>query len=94
MEIPKDSNGRPRRSSLNSSSSSSSDQGPVAIANHDWVKRQMRLRRKEYTEPLNAEIKIITWNVNGKRLGEDLARLLLETADPGIYAVGYSFEIQ
>jgi hypothetical protein len=48
----------------------------------------MLLRRKEYTEPLDVKIKIVTWNVNGKRVGEDLARLLLEPHAPGLYAIG------
>jgi hypothetical protein len=56
---------------------------------HDWVRRQMTLCRPKYVEPLNIRIKIVTWNVNGKRVTEDLRSLLLETSEPGIYAIGF-----
>jgi hypothetical protein len=55
---------------------------------HDWVARQMQLRRLEYIEPLNIHVKIVSWNVNGKRIVEDLTTLLLEDIEPGIYAIG------
>ena len=38
---------------------------------------------------LNVKIKIVSWNVNGKRVAEDLTSLLLEDTEPGIYAIGY-----
>jgi len=74
-------------------SSSSSEEYPIAIANHDWVDRQLRLRRSEYTAPINVKIKIVSWNVNGKRVGEDLTSLLLEDEEPGIYAIGYNLDL-
>jgi hypothetical protein len=69
--------------------SSSSSQSTNLEANHDWVARQMKLSRSKYVEPLNIKIKIVSWNVNGKRVTEDLASLLLEKdSEPGIYAIG------
>ena len=56
--------------------------------NHDWVARQMNLRRQEYVEKLNIKIKIVSWNVNGKHIAEDLTALLVEDTEPGIYAIG------
>jgi hypothetical protein len=49
----------------------------------------MRIRRKEYVEPLNINIKIVSWNVNGKRITEDLTSLFHEDVEPGIYVIGY-----
>ena len=69
-------------SSTRSSSSADSER------QHDWVARQMQLRRLEYIEPLNIHVKIVSWNVNGKRIVEDLTDLLLEDTEPGIYAIG------
>jgi len=48
----------------------------------------MKLRRNEYTEPLNVKIKIVSWNVAGRRVSEDLTQLLVEDIEPGIYAIG------
>jgi len=49
----------------------------------------MKLSRSEYVEPLNINIKILSWNVNGKRVSEDLTSLLSEKdSEPGIYAIG------
>ena len=49
----------------------------------------MRLRKQEYVETLHIKVKIVSWNVNGKRVAEDLTDLLLEDVEPGIYAIGY-----
>jgi hypothetical protein len=70
-------------SSTSSSSSSKSEHS------HDWIARQMRLRKQEYVETLDIKVKIVSWNVNGKRVAEDLTDLLLEDVEPGIYAIGY-----
>jgi hypothetical protein len=48
----------------------------------------MKLYRAKYVEKLNITIKIVSWNVNGKRVAEDLTSLLLEDSEPGIYAIG------
>lgn len=80
---------RPSSSGSESTSDSSPPSSIVAIANHDWVSRQLRLRRTEFTETLKAKIKIVSWNVNGKRVAEDLTNLLVENEEPGIYAIGY-----
>lgn len=72
-----------RASSISSASDANSEE------THDWVRRQMKLCRPKYVEPLNIEIKIVTWNVNGKRVTEDLESLLLESSEPGIYAIGF-----
>src|SRR5436190_18560149 len=77
-------------SSIKSSSSSSTAKSEV---NQNWVARQMRLYRTRFVETLNVKIKIVTWNVNGKRVAEDLTSLLLEDSEPGIYAIGYGAEI-
>lgn len=69
-----------------SSTSSSSSNSEVS---HDWVARQMKSNRPKYVETLNVTIKIVTWNVSGKRVAEDLTPLLLEDTEPGIYAIGY-----
>lgn len=61
--------------------------------NHDWVYRQMKLYRGKYIEPIKITIKVISWNVNGKRLSEDLLPLLDESVQPGIYAIGYIAKI-
>ena len=50
----------------------------------------MKLYRFKFVETLNVKIKIVSWNVNGKRIAEDLTSLLLEDTQPGIYAIGYS----
>lgn len=71
-----------------SASSSSSSFGANDEPDHDWVARQMKLRRPDYTETLAVSLKIVSWNVNGKRVGEDLTSLLLEDTEPGIYAIG------
>jgi len=82
---------RPSSAGSESTSDSSPPSSPgAAIANHDWVSRQLRLRRTEFTETLKAKIKIVSWNVNGKRIGEDLTDLLVENEEPGIYAIGYA----
>jgi hypothetical protein len=71
------------------SSSSSSSQSADVEANHDWVARQMKLSRSKYVEELNIKIKVVSWNVNGKRVAEDLTSLLLEKdSEPEIYAIG------
>jgi hypothetical protein len=69
-------------------SSTSSSLSANSERQHDWVGRQMQVRRLEYVEPLNIYVKIVSWNVNGKRLVEDLTTLLLEDTEPGIYAIG------
>ena len=71
------------------SSSSSPSTSPTPEASHDWVARQMKLYRLKFVETLNVKIKIVSWNVNGKRVAEDLTSLLLEDTEPGIYAIGY-----
>jgi len=71
-------------SSISSSSSTESER------DDDWIARQMRLRRQEYVETLDIKVKILSWNVNGKRVAEDLTDLLLEAVEPGIYAIGHS----
>lgn len=76
-------------SSIKSSSSSSTANSEV---NHNWVARQMRLYRTRFVETLNIKIKIVTWNVNGKRVSEDLTSLLVEDSETGIYAIGYGAE--
>jgi hypothetical protein len=49
----------------------------------------MKLSRSKYVELLNINIKILSWNVNGKRVSEDLTSLVSEkNSDPGIYAIG------
>jgi hypothetical protein len=48
----------------------------------------MKLNRPKYVETLNIKIKVVSWNVNGKRVVEDLTSLLYEDAEPGIYAIG------
>jgi len=78
-----------RPSSPASSAGSDASSGAAnSETSHDWVTRQMKLRRNEYTEPLNVKIKIVSWNVAGKRVAEDLTQLLLEDTAPGIYAIG------
>jgi len=78
-----------RPSSPASSSGSDSSSHPAnSETSHDWVTRQMKLRRREYTEPLNVKIKIVSWNVAGRRVSEDLTQLLVEDIQPGIYAIG------
>jgi hypothetical protein len=84
-------NEAPERSSSPTPSSTSSSPSPSTDgeAHHDWVARQMKLSRSKYVEPLNINIKILSWNVNGKRVSEDLATLVSEKdSDPGIYAIG------
>jgi len=70
--------------------STSSTLSTASAIKHDWLLRQMRIRRREYTEPLDIKIKIISWNVNGKRITEDLTSLLHEDTETGIYAIGYA----
>jgi hypothetical protein len=50
----------------------------------------MSLRRPEFVEKFNIDIKIVSWNVNGKRIVEDLTSLLAEPSEPGLYAIGYN----
>lgn len=69
-------------------SSTSSSSSNKSERHHDWIARQMRLRRQEYVETLGIKVKIVSWNVNGKRVAEDLTDLLLEDVEPGIYAIG------
>jgi len=76
---------RPLSIASSSSSSASSLHGE---SSHDWVSRQMSLRRQEFVEKFDVKIKIVTWNVNGKRVAEDLDALLFEENEPGIYAIG------
>jgi hypothetical protein len=89
--VEKQSHERPasRASSTHSFSSSSSSTSAPPEASHDWVARQMKLYRHKFVETLNVKIKIVSWNVNGKRIAEDLTSLLLEDTEPGIYAIGY-----
>jgi hypothetical protein len=75
---------RPPSPASSTSSSSSINLEP----SHDWVARQMKLNRPKYVETLNVKIKIVSWNVNGKRVAEDLTSLLYEDTEPGIYAIG------
>ena len=49
----------------------------------------MALRRTEFVEKFNIGLKIVSWNVNGKRITEDLTTLLGNDGEPGIYAIGY-----
>jgi hypothetical protein len=76
------------RSRASSTSSTSSTLTVNPVPRHDWIARQMHLRRLEYIEPLNIRVKVVSWNVNGKRITEDLSSLLLEDSEPGIYAIG------
>ena len=76
-----------RPASPASSTSSSSSNKPER--NHDWIAGQMQLRKQEYVETLGITVKIVSWNVNGKRVAEDITDLLLEDVEPGIYAIGY-----
>ena len=76
-----------RPASPASSTSSSSSNKPDR--NHDWIAGQMQLRKQEYVETLGITVKIVSWNVNGKRVAEDITDLLLEDVEPGIYAIGY-----
>lgn len=69
-------------------SSTSSTLTVNSAPRHDWVARQMHLRRLEYIEPLNIRVKVVSWNVNGKRITEELSNLLLDESEPGIYAIG------
>jgi hypothetical protein len=71
-----------------SASSTSSTLTVNPVFRHDWVARQMHLRRLEYVEPLNIRVKVVSWNVNGKHITEELSNLLLEGSEPGIYAIG------
>jgi hypothetical protein len=75
----------PASSSISSSSSSTKSEH-----DDDWIARQMRLRKPEYVETLAIKVKIVSWNVNGKRVAEDITDLLLEDTEPGLYAIGYS----
>jgi len=75
---------RPPSPASSTSSSSSINSEP----SHDWAARQMKLNRPKYVETLNVKIKIVSWNVNGKRVAEDLTSLLYEDTEPGIYAIG------
>ena len=79
-----------RPSSPTSSISSDSSFSSNTETTHDWVARQMKLRRNEYTEPLNVKVKVVSWNVAGKRVTEDLTGLLHEDTEPGIYAIGFA----
>jgi hypothetical protein len=72
------------------SSASSTSSTKSERSSHDWIARQLRLRRQEYVEALEITVKIVSWNVNGKRVAEDLTDLLLEHVEPGIYAIGSS----
>jgi hypothetical protein len=85
---PAQSHERPS-SSASSISSDSSTALTKSRANDDWVSRQMALRRAEFVGKFNIGIKIVSWNVNGKRITEDLTTLLDNDGEPGIYAIGY-----
>jgi hypothetical protein len=71
-----------------SSTASSSSSGHDANS-HDWVARQLKTYRPKFVEQLNITVKIVSWNVNGKRILADLTQLLLEPAEPGLVAIGF-----
>jgi hypothetical protein len=76
--------GRPSSPAVSESSSSSDD---IDTA-HDWVYRQMKRYRAKFVEQLKIRVKVVSWNVNGRRVTEDLHPLLHEDTEPGIYAIG------
>jgi synaptojanin len=75
------------------SSSGSSSPSTKSKANHDWVSRQLSLRRTDFVDTLDITVKIVSWNVNGKRIVEDLTSLLTENCQPEIYAIGYPSDL-
>jgi hypothetical protein len=55
----------------------------------DWVEREVAFRRDEFRDKKKVKIKVVTWNVEGARVAEDLTNLLEEAETVDVYVVGY-----
>lgn len=48
----------------------------LSFIRDDWIRKQLRLREHEYTEPRSLKCFVGTWNVNAKKPGEDITSWL------------------
>eukprot|EP00743_Colponemidia_sp_Colp-15_P007681 GILK01008315.1.p1 GENE.GILK01008315.1~~GILK01008315.1.p1 ORF type:complete len:980 (+),score=193.72 GILK01008315.1:42-2981(+) len=60
----------------------------LSFIREDWIRKQMKRRRHEFTTVENMRVFIGTWNVNGKKPGEDLLSWLEVQPAPDIYIIG------
>lgn len=64
----------------------------LKIIREDWIAKQLRIRKKEFTQTNNILVFCGTWNVNAKKPSEDLGPWLIDSQYPqgaDIYALGW-----
>ena len=74
---------------IGSSGRALSNPDAVMDIKEQWIQEQMQLREDEFTEKVPFRLFVGTWNVNGKKPGEELDPWLNSSEPADIYAVGF-----